>query len=304
MGHTGQKPIRILLFVATIALLMFSIGILILPGFILGTRAPFVALPLILLALISIAMALNGSFLSSEDAHYRLIIPHKNEGNNTIGSSSEIGTAGERESAGWRPPRIDSSALLKTAAEQKQTIEKLTAEIRELEKKLSGSRMHEGIEDSHGTLILWNEKPFRRMVDAELWRSRRSQRPMTLIFMNFKDARPQRSPDDTVSDSTMWEYYSEAVCRAVRRGDHVGLGPRNTVCALLPETTSEGARIAEKRIRDIVDREHERRKKSMDIDLVMDVATVSFPNHGKTPDEIFSAGKKGLLKAQRDRELP
>ena len=80
MGHTGQKPIRILLFVATIALLMFSIGILILPGFILGTRAPFVALPLILLALISIAMALNGSFLSSEDAHYRLIIPHKNEG--------------------------------------------------------------------------------------------------------------------------------------------------------------------------------------------------------------------------------
>jgi len=299
-----QKPIRILLVISTAALFILSILILTFPDLTNGIMALVVAFPLILLSLITLILAINASIFSSDKAPYRLITPQNNGTVKNDGSSHKISEKSGQEGSEWRRPRIDSSALLKTAAEQKQTIEHLQAEIKELTKKLTGSRMHEGIEDSHGTLILWNKKPFRRMLEAELWRSRRSQRPMTLLFMNFMDARPQRVAGDNAASTSMWEYYSEAVCRAVRRGDHVGLGPRNTVCALLPETNIDGAAIAEKRIRDIVGREHLRRKKSMDIDLVMDIATVSFPNHGKTPDELYSAGKKGLLKVQRDRELP
>lgn len=302
MGYSARKTTCILLFVSTAVLFFLSAVLLIFPDLLKGTVAIAVLFPIILLSLISMVLGIHSSTFSNDEP-YRLITPRPDDGS---GDEERTGTqpADESQTGGWHRPRIDSSALLKTAAEQKQTIERLQADIKELEKRLSGSRMHEGIEDSHGTLILWNEKPFRRMVEAELWRSRRSQRPMTLLFMNFMDARPQRASNENMAGSSMWEYYSEAVCRAVRRGDHVGLGPRETVCALLPETTTDGARIAEKRIRDIVDREHERRKKSMDIDLVMDVAAVSFPNHGKTPDELYSAGRKGLSKAQRDRELP
>ena len=302
MGYSARKTARILLFVSTAILFFLSALLLIFPELLKGTIAVAVLFPIILLSLISLILGIHFSTFS-HDEPYRLITPRSINGNDDEEYTGTQPTI-ESQTGGWHRPRIDSSALLKTAADQKQTIERLQTEIKELEKKLSGSRMHEGIEDSQGTLILWNEKPFRRMVEAELWRSRRSQRPMTLIFMNFMDARPQRASNENVSGSSMWEYYSEAVCRAVRRGDHVGLGPRESVCALLPETTTDGARIAEKRIRDIVDREHERRKRSMDVDLVMDVAAVSFPNHGKTPDELYSAGKKGLLKAQRDRELP
>lgn len=260
-----------------------------------------------ILAVVTVIVALKESFMQGDAASsYRIVMPPSS----SAGQYPKSTTAGTRISSHqdkgiWARPHIDSSQLLKIAAEQKRTIEELRETVKDQQKQLAGSKLKEGFEDSEGTLILWNEKPFRRMIEAEIWRSRRTQRTLVLLLINFADERrkeeagqpPLRS---TGLSSSLWEYYAEVICRAVRRGDHVGLAHNGMICALLPETTTAGASIAEDRIRKLIFRERLRRKAETGIELVVDIAAAAFPKDGKEAAELLTAAQRGILRASRD----
>ncbi|MBN1426258.1 hypothetical protein JXA88_17035 [Candidatus Fermentibacteria bacterium] len=201
---------------------------------------------------------------------------------------------------------ITSQDLLKTAAEQKKTIEDLRATVQEQEKQLAGMRLQSGVEAEGKTIYLWSQEYFRRVLEVELWRSRRMQRPMSLLLIDFADEVAQsRSLSRAVGsvDSSIWQYYAETVCRAVRGGDHVGLVYDGTLCVLLTETSPDESKVAKDRIAKLIEKERQRDKAPSKIALAVDTALVGFPGDGKDLDELLKAGQKIILRAQRDRRM-
>ncbi len=269
------------------------------------------AIPPGLLAVVTVAVALKESFMQGDAASsYRIVKPSQppssQAGQYPESIAVRTGISSHQDKGIWARPHIDSAQLLKTAAEQKRTIEELRETVKDQQKQLAGSRLKEGFEDSQGTLILWNEKPFRRIFEAELWRSRRTQRTLALLLINFADERRKEEAwqpmlRSTGLSSSLWEYYAEIICQAMRRGDHVGLVPHGMICALLPETTTAGALVAHERIRRLIFREHLRRKDETGIELAVDIATASFPKDGKEAAELLAAARSGILRANRDR---
>ena len=210
-------------------------------------------------------------------------------------------------SAAGRAPHIMSQDLLKTAAEQKKTIEELRATVQVLEKQLAGMRLQAGLDAEGETVSLWSEEYFKRIMQSELWQSRRTQRPMSLLVIDFSDegaARVRTSQTSATVDSSVWQYYAETVCRAVRGGDLVGLIPGGALCVLLTETTPDDAKVAQERVMKLVEKERQRRKSPSDNLLAINTAVVGFPRDGKDYDELILAGRKTILRAQRDSRGP
>ncbi|MCU0611504.1 MAG: hypothetical protein MUE60_06920 [Candidatus Eisenbacteria bacterium] len=202
---------------------------------------------------------------------------------------------------------ITSHDLLKAAAEQKKTIEELRATVQVLEKQLAGMRLQAGLQVDGQTVSLWAEESFRRVLEGEMWRSRRTQRPMTLLLIDFSDERPRQGgtaqrPGGAV-DSSVWEYYAETVCRSVRGGDHVGLVPGGALCVLLTETTPDAAKVAQERVMKLVEKERQRRPDPTRAAVAIDTAIVGFPRDGKDLEGLLLAAQKTILRAQRDRRV-
>ncbi len=251
-----------------------------------------IAVPAGIVALVSLGLVIKCSFLhSGED-----IVPR---GGRVGTTTREMLLPKSTSCAPSSPhPHIISKDLLKTAAAQKKTIEDLRAMVQELEKQLTGANLQIGFQDLDRSFILWSKVAFRRILDGEVWRSRRAQRPLSLLLVDLNDEMPLAQKGQfTRSErlgSTLWQDHAEVLCRSVRGGDHVGLGPDGIVCVVLPETASDGAETAEKRLRRNIGREHQRRKAKGGVDLAVTIAKVSFPSDGKTVEELFAAGQRSL----------
>lgn len=200
---------------------------------------------------------------------------------------------------------ITSQDLLKTAADQKKAIEELRATVQTLEKQLAGMRLQAGIEEDGRTIYLWSQEYFRRVLESELWRSRRRQRPLSLLVIDFTDENAVargggRSHATAPVDSSLWQDHAQTVCRAVRGGDQVGLVADGPLCVLLPETSPDEAKVAQERVTKLLQQELTRGK-SRQASIAVDTAVVGFPRDGKDLNELILAAKKTILRAQRDR---
>lgn len=196
-------------------------------------------------------------------------------------------------------PKIPSE-LLRLVASQKKTIQELEEKVGQLEQELVGLRMQAGPEEGEeAQASLWSERHFRKVLDAEWRRSRRSQRPMSLLLVGFWD---ESAPADQPPSFAFWESHAQTLCRAVRGGDQVGLLPGGLLGVLLPETNQQTAKVAQERIKGLLEKDLHRDRRSGQT-VAVETAVVTFPTDGKTPDELLAAGRKILLRAQRDRRL-
>ncbi len=252
---------------------------------------PHAWLSLTPLRILLAAALVGGGFLLASSKPDRSVVPPQPR---TVPSPHPHGTAPK--------PQAMSDGLLRIAADQKKTIEELRATVQSLEKQVAGMRLQLGVEVEGEEVSLWAEEFFARILRSELWRSRRTQRPLSLLVIEFTDENALRRQTQVSSgvDSSVWQDYAQTICRAVRGGDHVGLLPGGSLCVLLAETAPEAAKVARERLVKLIEKDLQR-SAAQGASVLVDTAIVSFPRDGKDLDELLLAARKTILRAQRDR---
>ncbi len=148
---------------------------------------------------------------------------------------------------------------------------------------------------------LLEAKAFRELIEDEVRRAVRFQRPLTLLVASWSHQGPQSFDTRTVKSYGASRQLAAIIKKHLRDVDAAGRLDGEILAALLPETGLAGALVAGRRICQEAE-QHEFPGESLDdmVKLTVNVAVVACPEHGQDAQALAAAARAALERAQRD----
>ena len=148
---------------------------------------------------------------------------------------------------------------------------------------------------------LLEKDAFRDLLEEEVRRAVRFDRPLTLLVASWSHQGPQAFDKRTVKSYGPVRQLASIIKKGLRDVDAAGRLDGEVLAALLPETDLAGARVAAQRIcRDA--ETHEFPGETLDdmVKLTVNVAIAAHPVHGNDARALMAHARTALERAQAD----
>jgi diguanylate cyclase (GGDEF)-like protein len=145
---------------------------------------------------------------------------------------------------------------------------------------------------------LYNRSYFFAAVDREIARSARSNRGFCLLMMDLDELKPINDKYGHYFGDRVLRGVGEVVRSGVRRIDTAARYGGDEFVALLPETDPTGAHVLAEKVR-IGVTELDISVSGVRIEASMSVGVVSFPEDGRTSDELMISADQAMYASKR-----
>lgn len=145
---------------------------------------------------------------------------------------------------------------------------------------------------------LYNRSYFFAAIDREIARSARSNRGFCLLMMDLDELKPINDKYGHYFGDRVLRGVGEVVRNGVRRIDTAARYGGDEFVALLPETDPTGAHVLAEKVR-IGVTELDVSVSGVRIEASMSVGVVSFPEDGRTSDELMISADKAMYASKR-----
>ena len=145
---------------------------------------------------------------------------------------------------------------------------------------------------------LYNRSYFFTAVDREIARSARSNRGFCLLMMDLDELKPINDKYGHYFGDRVLRGVGEVVRNGVRRIDTAARYGGDEFVALLPETDPTGAHVLAEKVR-IGVTELDISVSGVRIEASMSVGVVSFPQDGRTSDELMISADQAMYASKR-----
>ena len=145
---------------------------------------------------------------------------------------------------------------------------------------------------------LYNRSYFFAAVDREIARSARSNRGFCLLMMDLDELKPINDKYGHYFGDRVLRGVGEVVRNGVRRIDTAARYGGDEFVALLPETDPTGAHVLAEKVR-IGVTELDISVSGVRIEASMSVGVVSFPEDGRTSDELMISADQAMYASKR-----
>lgn len=142
----------------------------------------------------------------------------------------------------------------------------------------------------------FNRQSIVKMIDSEIYRSKRYRRPFSIAFLNIDGFSGIVEKKGSVIGNKLVKAVAEDVVKFIRASDIAARLHADVLTIVMPETTSDEAKTAVDRIRRSV--KHESLRKNELITLSGGIIEV--PAGGESVEKLFKKGKKALRLAEKD----
>jgi two-component system cell cycle response regulator len=139
---------------------------------------------------------------------------------------------------------------------------------------------------------LLNRRGFVDLLDVELERSRRGERPLCVLAIDVDDFKSVNDRHGTAFGDRALTHLAADLERTVRRIDAAARVAGEEFAVLLPETEPHSAFLLAERLRRRLAAAAE------PVELSLSVGVACAPKHGRTPDELMLAGDRALAAAK------
>ncbi|MDX5335581.1 MAG: diguanylate cyclase [Marinobacter sp.] len=145
---------------------------------------------------------------------------------------------------------------------------------------------------------LLNRREFSRVLEEELERARRYERPMALLWIDFDHFKDINDSWGHAAGDTVLCAVSEILTDRVRSVDSVGRFGGEEFVIVLPEMDVEGARDTAERLRQRVGNALIPLESGHSVPLTISVGVAVYPVHGHTVETLCGAADKAMYQAK------
>lgn len=142
---------------------------------------------------------------------------------------------------------------------------------------------------------------FKEWVRGEISRSKRYNRPFSIVALEIGSSKPKEDTKDIVSENIIFKIMVEVLRYKQRASDFVArFGDRGFII-VLPETDKEGAFTFSERIKGHLEDFLLNEEELEDKDIMINAGIATFPDDGITNDELYEVVNESLNKLKRDK---
>lgn len=145
---------------------------------------------------------------------------------------------------------------------------------------------------------LLNRREFSRVLEEELERARRYERPMALVWIDFDHFKEVNDSWGHAAGDAVLCAVSRTLEDSVRSVDAVGRFGGEEFVIVLPEMDIEGARDMAERLRQRVSRKPTLLESGHSVPLTISIGVAVFPVHGHSLDTLCGAADKAMYQAK------
>ena len=147
-----------------------------------------------------------------------------------------------------------------------------------------------------------NLRGFHELMDVELERSRRSNRPLSLLIVDLDDFKQVNDRFGHPGGDRALKLFARSLRETIRRIDVAARVAGDRFAVVLPETESHSAYLLAERLRRKVNEEIP----ATPVKLGLSIGVATAPRHGLVTEELLHAGERALYAAKqlgRDRSV-
>lgn len=149
---------------------------------------------------------------------------------------------------------------------------------------------------------LFNRREMSRVLDEELDRARRYQRPMAVLWVDFDHFKDVNDTFGHAAGDSVLRSISRLLLGSVRSVDAIGRFGGEEFVIVLPEMDLEEARDTAERLRRKVAEKPQPLGNGQEVPLTISVGVAVYPDHGQTAPTLCAAADKAMyLAKQRGR---
>lgn len=145
---------------------------------------------------------------------------------------------------------------------------------------------------------LYNRRETTRLLEEELARARRYQRPMALLWIDFDHFKNINDSYGHAAGDTVLRSVTRLLTDSVRSMDIVGRFGGEEFVIILPEMDVRGAAETAERLRQCVSRHHCELASGTGIPLTVSIGVAVYPEHGEQADDLFAAADRAMYRAK------
>ena len=147
---------------------------------------------------------------------------------------------------------------------------------------------------------LFNRREFARVLNEELERANRYERPMALLWIDFDRFKDINDTWGHAAGDAVLCDVSQTLLDSVRSVDTVGRIGGEEFVVVLPELDEEAAREAAERLRVRVREQPVRLESGHDVNLTISIGVAVYPDHGHCADALCAAADKAMYRAKNE----
>jgi len=149
---------------------------------------------------------------------------------------------------------------------------------------------------------LFNRREMSRLLEEELDRARRYQRPMAVLWVDFDHFKDVNDTFGHAAGDSVLRSISRLLLGSVRSVDAIGRFGGEEFVIVLPEMDLEEARDTAERLRRKVAEKPQPLGNGQEVPLTISVGVAVYPDHGQTASTLCAAADKAMyLAKQRGR---
>lgn len=145
---------------------------------------------------------------------------------------------------------------------------------------------------------LFNRREMSRVLEEELERARRYQRPMALLWIDFDHFKDINDTFGHAAGDAVLRSISRLLLGSVRSVDSIGRFGGEEFVIVLPEMDLEGARDTAERLRRKVAEEPQPLGDGKEVPLTISVGVAVYPDHGQSAATLCAAADKAMYLAK------
>lgn len=145
---------------------------------------------------------------------------------------------------------------------------------------------------------LFNRRELSRVLEEELERARRYQRPMAVLWVDFDHFKDVNDTFGHAAGDSVLRSVSRLLVGSVRSVDSIGRFGGEEFVIVLPEMDLDEARDTAERLRRKVVEEPQPLGNGETVPLTISVGVAVYPDHGQTPSSLCAAADKAMYLAK------
>ncbi len=167
------------------------------------------------------------------------------------------------------------------------------------EKLASSQAALEDLSIHDGLTGLYNYREFHRRLTEEAERSRRYNRPFSLLMLDIDDFKSVNDTCGHLAGDEALRTFAALVRREVRPVDQVARYGGEEFAIILPETTGPGALAVGERMRDIIATQLIPVGPAKTVSLTVSIGVSTFPEEAESEEKLIGAADRALYKAKQ-----